>query len=215
MWIFLLRVIQLYKLREKVIANVPFLMLSSYREKTGGFDMKTSILERNGIPMAVVELVQRLTDRIPWPARRQAMADITNTLLDGKPRVAEDVFGWRRTAITLGMNELKTGITCVNDLSERRKPTTEEKHPQLLVDIRKIVDSASQAQASLRTEFSYMNMTAAAVRCALLEMGWSDETVPSVRTLSNILNRQDYRLRRVAKTQVQKKRNTPTRSSTM
>ena len=177
--------------------------------------MKTSILEQNEIPMGVVELVQRLVDMISWPARRQAMADVTNTLLNGKTRVAEDVFGWGRTAVTLGVRELQTGMACVNDLSKRRKPTTEEKYPQLVVDIRKIVDSASQAQASLRTPYSYMKMTAAAVRSALLEQGWPAEKVPAVRTLSNILNRQDYRLRRVAKTQVQKKRNIPTPSSRM
>ena len=177
--------------------------------------MKTSVLEQNEIDMGVVELVQRLVDMISWPDRRQAMADVTNTLLNGRTRVAEDVFGWGRTAVTLGMSELQTGIVCVNDLSKRRKPTTEEKYPQLVVDIRKIVDSASQAQASLRTPFSYMKMTATAVRSALLEKGWPEEKVPAVRTLSNILNRQDYRLRRVVKTQVQKKRNTPTPSSTM
>lgn len=143
------------------------------------------------------------------------MADVTNSLLDGKPRVAEDVFGWGRTVVTLGMSELKTGIVCVNDLSKRRKPTTEDKYPLLLVEIRKIADSASQAQASLRTPFSYMKMTAAAVRTALVEQGWPEEQIPAVRTISNILNRQDYRLRRVVKTQVQKKTQTPTPSSRM
>jgi len=177
--------------------------------------MKTSILEQNEIDRGVVELVQRLVDMISWPVRRQAMADVTNTLLNGKTRVAEDVFGWGRTAVALGMSELQTGIACVNDLAKRRKPTTEEKYPQLVMDIRKIVDSASHAQASLRTPFSYMNMTATAVRSALLKKGWPEEKVPAVRTLSNILNRQDYRLRRVAKTQVQKKQHTPTPSSTM
>ncbi len=177
--------------------------------------MKTSILEKNEIGMGVVELVRRLVDMIPWPARRQAMADVTNSLLDGKPRVAEDVFGWGRTSIALGMSELQTGIACVNDLSQRRKPTTEEKNPQLLEDIRKIADSSSQAQSSLRTPFSYMKVTASAVRSALLEKGWPEEEVPAVRTLSNILNRHDYRLRRVVKTQVQKKRHTPMPSSRM
>jgi len=177
--------------------------------------MKTSILQQNEIPISVVELVQRLMDKIPWPVRRQAMADVTNTLLKGKPRVAESVFGWGRTAVMLGMNELQTGITCLNDLSARRKPKSEEKFPKLLVDLRTIVDSESQAQSHLSTKLSYMNITAAAVRSALLEKGWSNETVPTVRTLSNILNRQDYRLRSVAKTQVQKKRNIPTRSSRM
>ena len=156
--------------------------------------MKTSILQRSEIPSSVVELVQRLVERIPWPARRQAMADATKTLLKGKPRVAEAVFGWGRTTVELGMNELRTGLACLNDLSKRRKPRTEEKYPQLLVDLRNIMDPESHAESPLRTSFSYTNLTAEAVRSALLEKGWSNEMVPTARTLSNILNRQDYRL---------------------
>ena len=177
--------------------------------------MKISILQQNQISESVVDLIVRMMERIPWPARRQAMADVTQTLLNGKVRVAEYVFGWNRATVKLGMNELKTGILCVNDLSARRKPKTEEKHPKMLVDIHRIMDSKSHAQSHLRTPFSYTNMTAAAVRTALLEKGWSAEMVPSVRTLSNILNRQDYRLRRVVKTQVQKKLYRPMRSSKM
>ena len=102
--------------------------------------MKTSILEQNEIPISVVELVQRIVVRIPWPARRQAMANTTKTLLNGKPRVAEAVFGWGRATVELGMNELRTGIVCLNDLSKRRKPKTEEKWPQLVVDLRAVMD---------------------------------------------------------------------------
>lgn len=164
--------------------------------------MKTSILQQNAIPIPVVELVQRMVAGIPWPARRQAMADATKTLLDGKSRVAEAVFGWGRNTVELGMHELRTGIVCINDLSQRRKPTTEEKYPQLLAELRAITDAASKAQSHLRTDLSYTDMTATAVRSALLERGWPDETVPTVRTLSNILNRQNYRLRSMTKTQV-------------
>jgi hypothetical protein len=89
--------------------------------------MKTSILAQNEIGTDVVELVQRLVAMIPWPARRQAMGDVAKSLLNGKPRVAEDVFGWGRSVVELGMSELQTGIACVNDLSKRRKPMLKEK----------------------------------------------------------------------------------------
>jgi hypothetical protein len=177
--------------------------------------MKTSILQQNEIPFSVVELVQRMVARIPWPDRRQAMADATMTLLEGKPRVAEAVFGWGRATVELGMHELQSGIVCLNDLSNRRKPKTEEKYPQLLDELRAITEADSQAQSHLRTDFTYTNMTATSVRSALLEKGWPEGTIPTVRTLSNILNRQNYKLRRVTKTQVEKKRKIPTRSSRM
>jgi hypothetical protein len=60
--------------------------------------MKISTLEKNGIGPEIMELIPLLLDRIPWPSRRQAMAEVTTILLDGKPRVAEDVFGWSRVA---------------------------------------------------------------------------------------------------------------------
>lgn len=167
--------------------------------------MKISILEKNGMKPEVIETVTRLVERIPWPERRQAMAEVTRMLLDGKPRVAEDVFGWGRSTVQLGINELRTGIICKNDLSKRRKPKTEEKYPEMLNDIREIMNSECQADPHLRTTLAYTNMTAASVRKALLTKGWSKEKLPSVRTMSDILSRQGYRLRSVAKTRVQKK----------
>jgi len=52
-------------------------------------------------------------------------------------------------------------------------------------------------------------MTARAVYDALVEKGWTAESVPTVRTISNILIRQDSRLRTVANTKVQKKPQKP------
>jgi len=170
---------------------------------------------RNAVSQQVVDLIIRLIDMIPWPTRRSAMGDVTMSLLDGKTRVAEDVFGWGRATVELGINEFKSKILCVNDLSVRQKPRLEEKNPKLLSDIVEIMSPHSQAEPSLRTTFSYTDLTAKAVYRFLLEKGWTKEELPTVRTISNILNRQEYRLRSVAKTKVQKKRRTQTRSSTM
>lgn len=175
--------------------------------------MKTSVLTQNKVPEQVVPLISRLVGLIPWPLRRQAMADVTLSLLKGKYRVAEDVFGWGRSVVELGMHELRTGILCLHDLSTRHKPRTEEKEPKLLADICEIMEPHCQSESHLRTTLVYTNMTAKAVYNALLEKGWSEETLPTIRTISNILERHDYRLRTVEKTKVQKKRRTPMRSS--
>ena len=175
--------------------------------------MKTSILTRNAVSAETVNLISRLVGLVPWPLRRRAMADVTMSLLDGRPRVAESVFGWGRSAVTLGINELRTGISCVNDLSARRKPKAEEKDSQLIADIREIIEPQTQADPQLRTALGYTNMTAQAVYDALKEKGRSRETLPTVRTISNILNRLGYRLRTVGKTKVEKKRQIPTRYS--
>jgi hypothetical protein len=175
--------------------------------------MKTSTLERNGVSTKVVDLIGRLVDLIEWPTRRRAMGDVTIALLDGKQRVAEDVFGWNRGAVELGVHEYQSGIACVNDISARSKPKTEDKHPKLLAEIQAIMEPRSESESSLRTTLLYTNMTAKAVHEALMQKGWSEQSLPSVRTISNLLNRQDYRLRTVAKSQVQKKQTKPMPSS--
>ena len=175
--------------------------------------MKTSTLIRNGVSPEMVEMISRLVALIPWPSRRQAMGDVTLTILDGKPRVAEKEFGWNRSGVILGINEFCRGITCVNDLSQRHKPKSEEKNPKLLDAIQKIMEPYSQAEPRLRTTLLYTNMTAQSVYNALVAEGWPEESLPTVRTISNILNRHEYRLRTVAKTKVQKKRRRLTSSS--
>ena len=175
--------------------------------------MKTTTLARNGVSTEMVNLIGRLVESIPWPARRCAMGDVTVALLDGKQRVAENVFGWNRRAIEVGIREFQTGITCINDISARVKPKTEDKHPQLLAEIQTIMEPHSESESSLRTTLLYTNMTAKTVHEALDQKGWATQSLPSVRTISNLLNRQDYRLRTVAKTRVQKKPPRPTPSS--
>jgi hypothetical protein len=171
--------------------------------------MKTSTLDRNGVSTEMVELIGRLVDSIAWPARRRAMGDVKRTLLDGKQRVAEEVFGWNRRAVELGIHECRTGIVCINDITARGKPKTEDKHPKLLAEIQTLMEPHSESQASLRTTLLYTNMTAKAVREALVQKGWCEADLPSVRTISNLLNRQDYRVRTVTKSKVQKKQTKP------
>jgi len=171
--------------------------------------MKPTTLARNGISAEMVELIGRLIDLIAWPARRRAMGDVTMALLDGKRRVAEDVFGWNRKAVELGIHEYQTGIVCVNDITARSKPKTEDKRPELLAEIQAIMEPHSESESRLRTTLLYSNMTAKTVHEALVQKGWPEASLPSVRTISNLLNRQDYRLRTVAKSKVQKKQTKP------
>ncbi|MCX6922072.1 MAG: hypothetical protein NT154_02455, partial [Verrucomicrobia bacterium] len=55
--------------------------------------------------------------RVAWPERRQAMAEVTLALLDGKARTAEAVFGWGLSTVELGLQEVRAGIVCINDLA--------------------------------------------------------------------------------------------------
>jgi hypothetical protein len=67
----------------------------------------------------------------------------------------------------------------------------------LAIDIRRIVEPHTQSDPELKSERRYTNMSAQEVRVALKERGHADEQLPSERTLRDILNRMNYRLKRI------------------
>jgi hypothetical protein len=75
----------------------------------------------------------------------------------------------------------------------------EEKNPQLAQDIRTIVEPHTQADPELKSSRRYTNLSAAEVRQALIAKGYSPEQLPSERTMRDILNRMNYRLKRIQK----------------
>lgn len=117
--------------------------------------MNVSVIARKGLDEDTLALVQRLVAMIPWPFDRQAKADVASTLLDGRLRLAEKVFGWGRGSLGLGVEELRTGIVCEGDTSTRRKPRAEERLPDLQRDIHELFDSQSQADSRLGTTLRY------------------------------------------------------------
>ncbi|KKL82031.1 hypothetical protein LCGC14_1988800, partial [marine sediment metagenome] len=122
------------------------------------------------------------------------------------PRQAERMFGWSRNTVELGLNELRTGITCLVDSAKGANRKTEEKLPQLEEDIRSLAEPQSQQDPKFQSPFKYSRMTAKAMRRALIDKkGWKDEELPCEKTIGNILNRLGYRLRRVQKAKPIKK----------
>jgi Rhodopirellula transposase DDE domain len=147
--------------------------------------------------------------------RRQFQAEMTMKYCGGNPRRAEQVFGWGREAVNTGLNELRTGIRCVDGFSARGRHKTEERHPELVSEIHALVEPESQADPKFQTPLAYTRMTAKAVHEKLKanEVG-KNRHVPAERTIHDILNRLGYRLRPVLKTKPQKKFARPTPSST-
>ena len=145
--------------------------------------------------------------------RRRFQAEIANTYCGGSARHAETTFGWGRSAVHTGLNELRSGIRCQDAYELRGRKTTEELHPALEEHIRRLVDPHAQADPKFQTPFAYTRITAKAVREALLAIPELAGHVPSRQTLGDILNRLGYRLRRVQKARPQKKCPRPTPSS--
>src|SRR3954470_19967172 len=140
------------------------------------------------------------------PKRRAFEAQVTLDYLDGNIWKAETVFGWSHHTVALGLNELRTGITCLGNFSARGNRKTEAKFPELEADIRALAGPESQTDPKFQSPFMYTRMTAKAVREALIDQkGWADEELPHVNTIGEILNRLGYKLRRVQKAKPLKK----------
>src|SRR5947209_14081128 len=78
--------------------------------------------------------------KLTGPKRRAFEAQVTLDYLDGNIWKAEKVFGWSHHTVALGLNELRTGITCLDNFAARGNRKTEAKCPELEADIRALAE---------------------------------------------------------------------------
>jgi hypothetical protein len=153
-----------------------------------------------------IATINDASKKLTGSKRREFQAEVTTDYLDSKARLAERTFGWARATVTLGLHELRTGITCMDNFKARGNKKTEEKNQQLESDMSILAEPKSQVDPKFQTAFYYTRITAKAMRAALIEMmGWNDENLPCEKTIGNMLNRMGYCLRRVQKTKPTKK----------
>jgi Rhodopirellula transposase DDE domain len=107
--------------------------------------------------------------------------------------------GMRHGSVEKGLHEFCSGVRCLENFAARGRPRSEEKNPQLAEDIRAIVEPHTQADPELKSSRRYTNLSALEVREALIAKGYSQEELPSERTMRDILNRMNYRLKRIEK----------------
>jgi Rhodopirellula transposase DDE domain len=163
----------------------------------------------------IKETIKSAARKLTGFRRRQFQAEMTIKYCHGLPRRAEEVFGWGRDAVNTGLNELRTGIRCMDGFSARGRHKTEEKQPKLVSEIHALVEPESQADPKFQTPLAYTRMTAKAVHEQLKANAEGENRhVPAERTVHDILNRLGYRLRPVRKTEPQKKFPKPMPSST-
>jgi hypothetical protein len=165
------------------------------------------------LPEEVKVILKNAAQKMTGADRRAYLAEVTLELCDGNARQAERTFGWGRGTIQKGLRERVTGIRCVEADAHRGRKKTEDKQPQLVEAIRRIVEPKSQADPKFQTPFAYTRVTARAVREELIEhQGYPDDALPCANTIGTLLNRLDYRLKRIQKTKPVKKMRKPSRS---
>ena len=144
-------------------------------------------------------LLRQGADRLKGHERRLFMAEVTLKLCDGNPRKAERRFNWGRETVAKGLHELQQGVRCLENFAARGRPRLEVKKPQLAQDIRAIVEPHTQADPELKSARRYSNLSAAEVLEALQKKGYTKENLPGERSMRDILNRMNYRLKRIQK----------------
>jgi hypothetical protein len=146
--------------------------------------------------------------------RRRFMARTVRELGAGGQSLAERELGWNRQTLRKAVLELERGFQCLDAFALRRRKRAEDVLPKLLDDIKALVDAQSQTDPAFRTNRLYTRLTAAEVRRQLIaQKGYTDEQLPTQRTIATKLRALGYYPSRVAKTQPQKRSLRPMLSS--
>src|SRR3954452_788091 len=144
-------------------------------------------------------LIRSGARRLTGYQRRSFQAEVVTALCGGNARQAEYRFGWGRETVEKGLHEQQHGVRCLENFAARGRQRSEQKDPRLAADIRAIVEPHTYADPELKSARRYTNLSAAEVRDALIAKGHPEGALPGERTMRDILNRMNYRLKRIQK----------------
>jgi hypothetical protein len=154
----------------------------------------------------VITFLKKTAAALKGSARRMFMADTVEQLGPGGQVRAEIKLGWARTTIRLGQREAKAGIQCVPAYNQRGRKPVEFYLPNLLADIKSIVDGFSQTDPQFRHKRLYTRLTVSELRRQLIaQKGYVGEALPGDETLRLRMNRMGFILKKVEKSKPLKK----------
>jgi len=158
------------------------------------------------ITKAEEELYKETAKILKGTERRVFMARVVKTLGHGGQYYVERGFHWNHETIKKGKQELETGEPIIDNFSARGTKRVEERLPNLLVDIKSIVDGESQTDPTFKTTKLFTRMTSKEVRNQLIiQKGYRDEELPTEETIRKRLNELGYSLQKVTKVKPKKK----------
>ena len=118
---------------------------------------------------------------------------------------AERQFSWCRKTIQKGQREIN-GENLEGDLSARGRKKSEYLLPNLLTDIKAILDPISQADPSFRSDDLYSPITAKEVRRRLIvDKGYESDQLPTERTINTKMKDLGFKLKKIQKAKPLKK----------
>jgi len=75
-----------------------------------------------------ITTIKDAAKKLTGSKRRAFQAQVDIDYLNSNPRLAEKTFGWDRKTVALGLNEVRTGIICVDNFKARGNKKTEVKN---------------------------------------------------------------------------------------
>jgi hypothetical protein len=129
-----------------------------------------------------------------------------NSLDIGAQRWVETTLGWNRVTVRKGQQELAGHRPAMDHFHLRGRKPVAHRLPALHTDIQHNLEPNVQQDPTFRTTSLYRRVTAKAVRKELEAFdAYTDETLPSERTIGSILNKLGFLARKVFKTKPAKK----------
>lgn len=164
------------------------------------------VIDRQPLSQEMKAFLNETRSKLKGCERRKFMAGVVRIMGKGGQLRAERELGWNRETIRKGLQELKSGFDCVDNYSGRGRHRIEESLPNLLDDIKQIVSPVSQCDPTFCKTDLYSPLTAKEVRRRLIETGkYTDDQLPTVRTINTKLNQLGFRLKKVSKCKPKKK----------
>lgn len=115
--------------------------------------------------------------------KRRYLGQLAIDLGKGGASLVSNYLPISRMTLRKGMREVESGRYIEDKFEERGRHPAEKKLPNLLSDIRAIVEPASQTDPSFKSTRLYTRLTPREVRQQLIKRGYSDEELPTNRTL--------------------------------
>ncbi len=136
-----------------------------------------------------ITLWKTTDSQLKGAARRKFRAGVVRTLGWGGQCYASTALGWSRENVRKGERELATGIDEKDRFHLRGRKPAEQHLPELLNDLKAIVEPLSQTDPTFKSTRIYTPLSAEEVHRRLhKDFGYTLATLPSVRTIRNKLN---------------------------
>jgi hypothetical protein len=135
--------------------------------------------EKVSLEASHLEDIRLASSKMTGSERRAFQAEMALKYCRGSARCAEDIFGWSREAVRLGLHEKRTGIVSLGHHAFYGAKMWEKKHPEVAQALWALADSHAQQDPILRTTLSFTRLTAEAAIKQLRALGFADEVLPS------------------------------------